>query len=98
MVYIDIKYVNDHISLLREELKITDSLIDYLRHCSNQTATCGLHNMAFVEQQLYRMSNQTNYIRNRIAFLESVIEKTVDLKESTAMILDEAVSMVGTDK
>ena len=95
-VSVNIGRIREHISLLRNQQKEAEALINCLFSLRKQAAETGIPDIGSVDWHLKVSQNQAANIRRRITLLESISEDLIDLTQSLNRNLTDAQGLART--
>ena len=94
LVSVDINRLKDHTFLVREELRVAQSLVNSLLAWRNQASIDGTMDVGFIDRHLGIARKQVGHIQDRITFLENAADKFSAVKLETADTLSDAKDVV----
>ena len=94
-IAVDIKYIEQQLSILRAELKEAMILAQFLRECQYQYYYVdSVSDRVVWEKQISFIEKQICYIQNRISLLEGIVEKVLAIKSITENQLNDMKSLL----
>lgn len=94
IISVDIKQLDDHISILNEELKEVQAISELLKIRYDQASADLMADRAFLYRQMNCIKNQETYISNRIQLLKRIASKFLDSAHNTENAINEAIYML----
>lgn len=93
-ISVDIFRLKNHVTILHEELRVAQSIVDTLSVWYNQASVDGSMELGFIQWHLNVAQNQVTYIQGRISLLETAADKLSAVKLETDNLLSDAKDAV----
>lgn len=85
--------IRNHITILREEEKTAQDLVDELCLWQTQIVRDGIPDDGQIKKYLLDAEQQVNVIRQRIIFLEEAVEQLAAVKQKIGEMLDDGIAL-----
>ena len=96
LVSVDIKRIRNHISILQEEQKESQALVECLTMWHKQAVLDGVSDIGLIEKHLHIACNQVTNVQQRIVLLESIADEFASVKNVTAKLLEDAKNVANS--